>query len=272
MHAWVCVGWREVSVGVSCVCVLANVCVCICHSRDRKKIFLVSKDKIKSWVLSIYIRICVISLVGPSAFARKRAGRPSCKSKTWSLESSLNFQLNSFIMAMLIGIIDLPLYIISVTVTLAKGNKVSVKQNMLTPCSPTHVSSDKTRCVTFSMSAFLTCHQCYCAGSSLAWGLTLRAVVCGIFWSSSPGVFSGYSGFLPSFIGLMVQPIKWSSNKCDFNSVKLDSWAVSSYQVARNMTLAGDKRSMCCTWFARDCARVTWAYVLETVRGVVRRL
>ena len=35
--------------------------------------------------------------------------------------------------------------------------------------------------VTVSMSAFLACHQCYCAGSSLAWGLNLRAVVCGIF-------------------------------------------------------------------------------------------
>ena len=65
-----------------------------------------------------------------------------------------------------------------------------------------------TRGVKVSVSAFLACHQCYCAGSSLAWGLNLRAVVCGIFWSSSPGVFSGYSGFLPSFIGLMVQPIK----------------------------------------------------------------
>ena len=62
--------------------------------------------------------------------------------------------------------------------------------------------------VTVSMSAFLACHQRYCAGSSLAWGLYLRAVVCGIFVSSSPGVFSRYSGFLPSFIGLMVQPIK----------------------------------------------------------------
>ena len=37
------------------------------------------------------------------------------------------------------------------------------------------------RGVTVSMSAFLACHQCYCAGSSLAWGLNLRAVVCGIF-------------------------------------------------------------------------------------------
>ena len=38
-----------------------------------------------------------------------------------------------------------------------------------------------TRGVMVSMSAFLACHQCYCAGSSLAWGLNLRAVVCGIF-------------------------------------------------------------------------------------------
>ena len=41
--------------------------------------------------------------------------------------------------------------------------------------------STATSGVTVSMSAFLACHQCYCAGSSLAWGLNLRAVVCGIF-------------------------------------------------------------------------------------------
>ena len=35
--------------------------------------------------------------------------------------------------------------------------------------------------VTVSASAFLACNQCYCSGSSLAWGLNLRAVVCGIF-------------------------------------------------------------------------------------------
>ena len=29
--------------------------------------------------------------------------------------------------------------------------------------------------------AFLACHQCYCADSSLAWGLNLRVLVCGIF-------------------------------------------------------------------------------------------
>ena len=35
--------------------------------------------------------------------------------------------------------------------------------------------------VTVSTSAFLVCHQCYCAGSSLAWGLNFRALVYGIF-------------------------------------------------------------------------------------------
>ena len=36
-----------------------------------------------------------------------------------------------------------------------------------------------------------------------------------IYWGSSPGVFSGYSGFLPSFIGLMVQPM----NKAQINAI-----------------------------------------------------
>ena len=43
------------------------------------------------------------------------------------------------------------------------------------------VQNGATRGVTVSMSAFLACHQCYCAGSSLAWDLNLRAVVCDIF-------------------------------------------------------------------------------------------
>ena len=38
-----------------------------------------------------------------------------------------------------------------------------------------------TRGVMVSTSAFLVCHQCYCAGSSHAWGLNLQALVCGIF-------------------------------------------------------------------------------------------
>ena len=32
-----------------------------------------------------------------------------------------------------------------------------------------------------STSAFPACHQCYCAGLSLAWSLNLRVLVCGIF-------------------------------------------------------------------------------------------
>ena len=62
--------------------------------------------------------------------------------------------------------------------------------------------------VTVSMSTVLACHHCFCVGLSLAWGLNLQTVVRGIFSSLSSGVFSGYSGFLPSFIGLLVQPIK----------------------------------------------------------------
>ena len=48
-----------------------------------------------------------------------------------------------------------------------------------------------TRGVMVIMSAFLACHQYFSAGSSLAWGLNFRALICGIFWSSSSGVFSG---------------------------------------------------------------------------------
>ena len=55
--------------------------------------------------------------------------------------------------------------------------------------------------VTVSTSAFIVYHQCYCAGLSLTWGFNLWALVCGIFWSWLPEVFSGYSGFLPSFVG-----------------------------------------------------------------------
>ena len=46
-----------------------------------------------------------------------------------------------------------------------------------------------------SMSAFLACHQYYCVGLNLAWGLNLQALACGIFSSSSPGVFSRYYDF-----------------------------------------------------------------------------
>ena len=107
---------------------------------------------------------------------------------------------------------------------------------------------------------------------SLTRGLNLPAVVCGIFWSSSPGVFSWYFGFLPSFIGLMVQSIK---KKAQINAISTLSnliaelslrtaWQV-TWHVTRNKCL------MCSMWFAHDCARATWVCALETVRGAVRR-
>ena len=43
------------------------------------------------------------------------------------------------------------------------------------------VSGNGTCGVAASTSAFLSCLHCYCAGTSLAWGLNLRALECGIF-------------------------------------------------------------------------------------------
>ena len=45
--------------------------------------------------------------------------------------------------------------------------------------------------LTVSMSAFLACHQCNCAGSSLVWGLNLRTVVCGISEARRQGFSQG---------------------------------------------------------------------------------
>ena len=67
----------------------------------------------------------------------------------------------------------------------------------------------------------------------------------------------------------MVQPIKLSSNKCDLDSVKLNSWAVPSYHVSR---VACDKRSRCCMWVAHNCTRATWAFLLKTVHCAKSRL
>ena len=44
----------------------------------------------------------------------------------------------------------------------------------------------------------------------------------------------------PPLHRLMVQLIKYSSNKCDFNTVELNRWAVPLYRVAHNTT--------CCMW------------------------
>ena len=57
---------------------------------------------------------------------------------------------------------------------------ISPSHSILMPGQPALLFG-ATRGVTVSTSAFLSCHQCYCAGSSLAWGSNLRALVCGIF-------------------------------------------------------------------------------------------
>ena len=90
------------------------------------------------------------------------------------------------------------------------------------------------------------------------------------FWKLVTRGFLRVLQFPPLLHPLMVQPIKYSSNKCNFNSVELNSWAVPLWHVTRHV--ACDKRWMCCTWFAHGCARATCAYVLETVCGAVTRL
>ena len=54
-----------------------------------------------------------------------------------------------------------------------------------------------TRGVAVSMSAFLACHQFYCAGLSFAWGLNLRPVVCDIFLKLVARGFLWVLGFPP---------------------------------------------------------------------------
>ena len=65
-------------------------------------------------------------------------------------------------------------------------------------------------------------------------------------------------------------------NKAQINAISTLSNLIAElslrtkWHVTRHV--AHDKHSMCCTWFAHDYACTTWAYVLETVRGAVRRL
>ena len=62
--------------------------------------------------------------------------------------------------------------------------------------------------VTVSTSAFLACHQCYCAGSSLAWGLNTSGFS---VWHFPKLVTRGFLQvllFLPLLHRLMVQPIQ----------------------------------------------------------------
>ena len=92
-------------------------------------------------------------------------------------------------------------------------------------------------------------------------------------WRSSlPGILSGYSDFLPSFIGECFSQY----NQAQINAISTLSNLIAelslltTWHVTRHA--ACDRRSMCCTWFAHDCTWATWAYVLETVCGSVGRL
>ena len=79
--------------------------------------------------------------------------------------------------------------------------------------------------------------------------------------------------FPPLLHWLMVQPINWKA-KINAISTLLNLIAKLSLRTTWHVTrhVARDKRSMCCTWFSHECAQSTWAYVLETVHGAVRRL
>ena len=75
---------------------------------------------------------------------------------------------------------------------------MNTREKVMLPVNPSSSSlSLSTRGVTSSMSSFLACHQCYCAGLSVAWGLNLRPLVCGI----SEARRQGFSPGTPVFIG-----------------------------------------------------------------------
>ena len=72
----------------------------------------------------------------------------------------------------------------------ARSNMITKKHDFLSKYLPLTLGliaywrqkqETHTRGVTVSTPASLACHQYNCAGSSLAWGLNLRAVVFGIF-------------------------------------------------------------------------------------------
>ena len=101
-----------------------------------------------------------------------------------------------------------------------------------------------TRGATVSMSAFLACHQCYCAGSSLA--LELESSGCRM-WHILKLVARGFLRFPP-----LLRRFNDSANK---NKAQINATSTLSNLIAELSlrtkwhvtTLARDKRSMCCT-------------------------
>ena len=76
-----------------------------------------------------------------------------------------------------------------------------------------------------SASAFLACHQCYSAGSSLALGLEFLRFSMWHFLTLVVKGFLRVLRFPPLLHRLMVSVnnVKLSKNECDFSSAKLDS-------------------------------------------------
>ena len=103
---------------------------------------------------------------------------------------------------------------LSVSTSAVYTQKIMVQSRMSDVWETVALFNGATPGVTVSMSAFLACHQCYCASLSLAWGLNLRALVCGIFWSLSPGFSLGtLVSSPPSSVNGSANKIK-NSNKC----------------------------------------------------------
>ena len=99
--------------------------------------------------------------------------------------------------------------------------------------------------VTVSTSAFLAYHQCYCEGSSLARGLNLRDLVCGVSDTRRQGFSPGTPVSSPpsSFNG--------SANeiKAQINTISTlsNSIAELSLRTTWHVThVARDKRLTCC--------------------------
>ena len=72
--------------------------------------------------------------------------------------------------------------------------------------------------------------------------MNFQALVCGIFWCRSSGVFSGCSGFLPSFIGYWFS--QW--NKAKINAMSTLSKLIAELSLHTKWYTAG------CTWWVLD--------------------
>ena len=94
--------------------------------------------------------------------------------------------------------------------------------------------------------------------------MNLRVLECGV--SRGTPVSSP-----PSSVRLMVSVIEIKLNKMRLQFCRT-KWLSCPFILRRTRHIASDKRQICCTRCAIDCARATSAYIMETVRGAVRRL